>query len=81
MPDSLASYKLRGFVQDMARRGLGQSTGRHQAPGGRTGRLDGFQLEFVQEAPGVIDMELQMERNNPAQPNLPADHGHFVVAG
>lgn len=66
MPDSLASFKLRGFVQDMDGEVLLSQPG-----------LIKVRLEDVTTSTwglfkkrGMIDMELRMERNNPTQPNF-----------
>jgi serine/threonine protein kinase len=66
MPDSLASYKLRGFVQDMC----GEVV--LSEPGLIKVRLEDLTSSTwgLFKKRGVIDMELQMERNNPTQPNF-----------
>ncbi|MEI7684554.1 MAG: serine/threonine-protein kinase [Planctomycetota bacterium] len=66
MPDSLATFKLRGFVQDMDGEVILSQPG-----------LIKVRLEDVTTSTwglfkkrGLIDMELCMERNNPTQPNF-----------
>jgi serine/threonine-protein kinase len=65
MPDSLASYKLRGFVQDMSGEVLVSQPGITKV---RLEDLTGSTWGLFKKR-GVIDMELTMERNNTAQPN------------
>jgi hypothetical protein len=66
LPDSLASYKLRGFVQDMCGEVLVSQPGIIKV---RMEDLTGSTWHIFKKR-GVIDMELQMERNNPTQPNF-----------
>jgi serine/threonine protein kinase len=66
MPDSLASYKLRGFVQDMCGEVLVSQPGVIKV---RMEDLTSSTWNLFKKR-GVIDMELQMERTNPAQPNF-----------
>lgn len=65
MPDTLASYKLRGFVQDMDGEVLVSQPGMIKV------RMEDVTTSTwgLFKRRGLIDMELQMERNNPAQPN------------
>ena len=73
MPDTIAHYKLRGFVQDMGGEIL------ENAPGLIRVRLGGPAAHLTRVAsigsawPGdhnIVDLELHMERTNPHQNNL-----------
>ncbi len=66
MPDSLASYKLRGFVQDMDGEVVVSQ------PGVIKVRLEDMTTSTwgLFKKRGMIDMELRMERTNPLQPNF-----------
>ncbi len=66
MPDSLASYKLRGFVQDMDGEVL------LSQPGVIKVRMEDVTTSTwnLFKKRGLIDVELRMERNNAAQPNF-----------
>jgi serine/threonine-protein kinase len=63
MPESIATYKLRGFVHDF------QGEVLESVPGMIRVRL-GNRSWFGMGRKGVIDLELVMERNNLAQQNL-----------
>jgi len=65
MPDSLASYKLRGFVQDMCGEVILSQPGLIKV---RVENLTSSTWHLFKKRV-VIDMELQMERVNPTQPN------------
>jgi serine/threonine protein kinase len=65
MPDTLASYKLRGFVQDMCGEVMVSQPGLIKVRMEDSG--SGWGL-FKRR--GAIDLELQMERTNPTQPNF-----------
>jgi serine/threonine protein kinase len=66
MPDTLASYKLRGFVQDMDGEVLASQPGMIKV------RMEDVTTSTwgLFKKRGLVDMELQMERTNPAQPNF-----------
>lgn len=66
MPDSLASYKLRGFVQDMDGEVLSSE------PGVIKVRLEDVTTSTwgLFKKRGLIDVELRMERCNPSQPHF-----------
>jgi len=66
MPDTLASYKLRGFVQDFGGEVLASQPGQVKV------RLEDLSASGwnVFRRRAVIDMELLLERNNPSQQNM-----------
>ena len=66
MPDSLASYKLRGFIQDMDGEVLLSQAGVIKV------RMEDVTTSTwgLFKKRGLIDMELQMERTNASQPNF-----------
>jgi len=63
MPESIANYKLRGFVQDF------QGEVLESIPGMLRVRL-GTRSWFGRSRKGIVDLELLMERGNASQQNL-----------
>jgi eukaryotic-like serine/threonine-protein kinase len=66
MPDSIATYKLRGFVQDTNGEVL------ESLPGIIKMRIGGKSVSWLGlgRKNGIVDLELRLERNNPHQENL-----------
>jgi serine/threonine-protein kinase len=75
MPDRIAVYKLRGFIDDVGgqiienvpgsiRVRLGGRGSVYQVPG-----QGAFSWLGIGRRSGIIDVELVLERNHPAQPN------------
>lgn len=72
MPDTIASYKLRGFVQDMGGEVLENAPGLIRVRLGNPGsRLDnsGFSWFGLKRNHSIVDMDLHLERTNHKQPN------------
>jgi serine/threonine-protein kinase len=73
MPDTIALYKLRGFVQDMGGEILENAPGmirvRLGGPGSPLNK-GGFSWFGLVRKHNVVDLELHMERNNAHQNNL-----------
>jgi serine/threonine protein kinase len=73
MPDVLATYKLRGFVNDLGGEVLESVPGRILVRLAEGARLDltqsGLKRWFGLAKANVVDMELLLERNNPKQPS------------
>ncbi len=70
MPDTIASFKLRGFVQDMGGEVIESIPGliRVRIGGGRSsGPLGWFGLG---KKVAIIEVELYLDRANPTQPNM-----------
>jgi serine/threonine-protein kinase len=65
MPDTIASYKLRGFVQDINGEVL------ESVPGMIKLRIGGKSRSWLGlgRKADIVDVELRLERNNPSQPN------------
>jgi eukaryotic-like serine/threonine-protein kinase len=72
MPDTIATYKLRGFVQDNNGEVLESVPGMIRVRiGGNGARPQGaFSWLGITRKSTVVDLELRLERNNPAQQNL-----------
>jgi serine/threonine-protein kinase len=64
MPESIASYKLRGFVNDFGGEVL------ESVPGKIRVRLGGKNGWFGMSRKGIVDLELVLERGNLVQQNL-----------
>jgi serine/threonine-protein kinase len=79
MPDTIAMMKLKGFVQDNGGEVL-EGTPRlvrvrlHKA---RQGNVSGSWFSFSRRASGPVDLELQLHRIDPAQPNKLSIHVLF----
>jgi serine/threonine-protein kinase len=68
MPDTIASYKLRGFVQDIGGEVLESVPGMIRV---RIGKGQGaFSWLGLGRKGPIVDVELRLERNNPKQQNL-----------
>ena len=65
MPDTIASFKLRGFVQDNSGEVI------ESVPGMIRMRLGGKSFSWLGlgRKADIVDLELRLERNNPAQQN------------
>jgi serine/threonine-protein kinase len=74
MPESIATHKLRGFVHDFGGEVLESVPGRIRVRlGGRNGPFQvstPFSWLGIGRRTVLVDVELVMERNNPAQQNL-----------
>ncbi len=67
MPDAIASYKLRGFVQDYDGEVLESSPGRIRVRLGGHSSAGAFSWFGLGRKAQVIDLELRLERVNPLQ--------------
>ena len=73
MPDVLATYKLRGFVNDLGGEVLESVPGRirvrlgNSANGGGAGGVSSWL--GLRKKPSIVDLELLLERNNPQHPS------------
>jgi serine/threonine-protein kinase len=70
MPDSIASYKLRGFVHDSGGSVLESVPGRIRVRLGSQDQGGGFGWFGFTRKQMPLDVELRLERLNPQQPNL-----------
>ena len=72
MPDTIATYKLRGFVQDNNGEVLESVPGKIKMRiGGDGSRNKGAFAWFgIGHKCSIVDVELHLERNNPQQQNL-----------
>lgn len=72
MPDAIATYKLRGFVQDNNGEVLESVPGliRMRIGGDGSRNKSAFSWLGIGRKSSVVDLELRLERNNPGQQNL-----------
>lgn len=71
MPDTIATYKLRGFVEDNGGEVFESVPGKIRMRIGGDGAKNksAFSWLGIGRKSGIVDLELRMERNNPKQPN------------
>jgi eukaryotic-like serine/threonine-protein kinase len=72
MPDTIATYKLRGFVHDNNGEVLESVPGmiRMRIGGDGAKNRSAFSWLGIGRKNGIVDLELRLERTNPAQQNL-----------
>jgi serine/threonine-protein kinase len=72
MPDTIATYKLRGFVNDNNGEVLESVPGMIRVRIGGDGpkNRSAFSWLGIGRKSGIVDLELRLERSNPAQQNL-----------
>ncbi len=70
MPDVIATNKLRGFMHDTNGEVLESLPGKIKMRIGGATNTSAFSWLGIGRKSGIVDLELRLERNNPAQSNL-----------
>ena len=70
MPDVIATNKLRGFMHDNNGEVLESLPGKIKMRIGSAPNGNSFSWLGIGRKSGIVDLELRLERNNPAQSNL-----------